>query len=441
MPLSEDFIRGAVGVIDRQAEAHPEEYKRAIKMIELKAGPITMLTKQNGKRKVKSRKFHWSVQPFPQGRGDVTGVYTNAALSAAYASGAIAGTQLYFKMSEAHAKQIIAGDCLTLIYATTTSFFRGFVTAVSINGASSYVLVRMFDADAGGTLSNTNAGNNLIDFTISGHAQEEYAGLPDPLFSQPTWFDNYCEIFAESSELTDREQIELDRNDPGVRARSLKQAYQRMMSKAEKAILFGKKTSFTGSDNKEMTFMDGLLTVLEANEPNNIFDYTSDSHALIGSKYNGKTWLQNGLDFLEEIGEYTSQYGEAPWKTCWIGSSAWRYISQAAREKGTINMTTTTTKWGIIIRELNMPRQNWRLIEHPYFSLDPNLKTTMLVTEKHLMRQAELQPLKVIGGKSNEDDGRIWESGIKEGWVHDWGLEYENLSAFAFIKNIGSDNP
>lgn len=441
MPDTEQHILGAVGIDDRGANFHPDSWRRAIHNIRLHASPMLALTKATSRDKVTSHHFHWASQPFATGEGALTGTFTDAGLSAAYASGAVSGTTLYLKMAAADAQKVRATDVITMIYsAAKESLYQAWVQAINVNGASSYLQVRMMVADASGDISNTNSAAGNVDYILTGNAQEEMSPLVDPQFAEPSWHENYTQTSMDSSELSFREIAELDRNDPNVRVRAKMQSLARLERKKEMSAMFGIFLKETGQNNKPVTFTRGIVPAIQEFEPNHVFDYTIDDHPIVGTEFGGVTWDNGGLDFLEIVGEETSRFGEAPHKTVYCGSSALRFVSRAARKSSHYNIETMTTVWGISITKLHMPGQDWHLVEHPLFSAHTSFRDAMLVTERQLLRIRTLRPLKFIDGQDNSRSGHEYVSGIKEGWEVDWGLQYDNLQAFAWIVKVGQDN-
>lgn len=433
MPVSEIFKRGAVGIGEREADFHPDSWRRRIKKIELRVSPLTALMKTLRTEKTDSFRYHWPVQPHAAGRGSVTDVFTSASLAPgdAYVSGGVAGTILYVQMTADDVRQVIATDVITVINSTTKAMRRCYVQSVVEAGAESYCQVVLRETDT----DNALAGATLT-FTITGNAQAEFAPLPTALYGEPTWFVNQCQNFMESIELSNRELIERERVDPHIRKRARLQAFKRLMQKKEYTYLFGKYDVQNGPNGKPITFTEGLVTAIEDNEPGNVWDYktTTDFNAA------GKTWLAGGLDFFDGVAEQISRKGEASHKTVFTGGLGVTLINQLIRSESTHHFMTGQTSYGLKIHQFITPNQDWHIIEHPLFSENPEFRNSMLIFEKHLVGEKVLQPLKHISGADKDQNGFTYVSGIKEGWECDTGLIYENLEAMAWITNIGVTN-
>lgn len=433
MALSEDFKRGALGIGERSDDFHPDAWRRKIKQIELRVSPLTALMKSLRTEPTDSFRYHWPVQPHAAGRGTVVDVFTAASLDAgdAYSSGGVSGTILYLQMSAADAQQVIATDVFTVFNSTTKAMRRCYVNSVVIAGANSYAAVTLRETDTDNALAGASQ-----TFTITGNAQSEFSPLPTALYSEPTWFVNQVQNFMESIEISNRELKERERIDPHIRKRARLQAFKRLMQKKEYTYLLGKFDTQNGPNGKPITFTEGLITAIETNEPDNVWNFktTTDYDAA------GRTWLAGGLDFFDGVAEKISRKGEASHKTCFTGGLGLVKISQLIRNASTHHFVTGQTSYGLKIHTFVTPNQDWHIIEHPLFSDNPELRDSMLIFEKHLVGEKVLQPLKHIRGEDRDQNGFTYVSGIKEGWECDTGLIYENLEAMAWITNLGVDN-
>lgn len=436
MPLTDTIIRGPVGVEDRTSTFHPEDWRRKIKMIEMRNAPMLTIMQSMGSEPVTDYRYHWAVQPFATMRGTVTDVFTDSALADAYTSG-VDGTVVYLQMSVADAQQIVPTDVLTVMRTDTKTQARVYVQSVSIAGATNtYVQGILIGTDA---VTLALAGTTLY-FTITGNAQAEYSVLPNSIFREPIWFDNYTQQFMGSWDLSNREKKVAERVDPKVRERAKMQAYKEFLRKKELAYRFGVKASKTGPNNKPITFTDGIVTAIEnmvtlGYDAANVWNYVTDTN------YSGQTFNQGGLQFIEEIGEEISRFGESPNKTVYGSSLAVMHINRAIRDNSYYNITSSTTDFGINVHRLTLPgAQPWTIIEDPIFSENPAYQDCLLVTEKQLLKEKVFQPMKEISGETEQNDGHLYISGEKGGWECDTGLMYENLDAFAWITGIGSTN-
>lgn len=436
MPLTDTIIRGPVGVTDRTSTFHPEDWRRKIKMLELRNAPMLTIMQSMGSESCTDYRYHWPVQPYATMRGTVTDVFVDAGLADAYTTGAD-GASVYLQMSIADAKQIIATDVLTVMRSDTKTQARVYVQSVHIGSATTtYVQGVLIGSDA---VTLALAGSTLY-FTITGNAQAEYSGLPNAIFREPVWFDNYTQQFAGSWDLSDREKKVAERVDPNVKERAKLQAYKEFLRKKELAYRFGKKAAKTGSNNKPITFTDGIVTALESMtdlgyDANNVWSYTTDED------YTGQTWINGGLQFLEEIAVEISTFGESPNKTVYASPLAVMHINRAIRDNAHYNIQSGINEFGINVHTLVFPgAQPWRIIEDAIFGENPAYQDCLLVTEKQLLKEKVFQPMQEINGNTESQDGHLWVSGEKGGYTCDTGLLYENLDAMAWITGIGTTN-
>jgi len=146
--VGEDYVRGVLGTTNVAADIHPQDWSRDIhKIIPAGRAPFAAILTGMGSDPTMSKDLNWWSEPFPEQRGTITAIGTDADAGTAYTSGAIVGTPLYLKMSAADAEQIVRNHTLIMHDATTGSEFVGDVENVTIAGAASIVGIRMQEAD------------------------------------------------------------------------------------------------------------------------------------------------------------------------------------------------------------------------------------------------------------------------------------------------------
>ena len=436
MPMTENYLRDSVHIADRVANIHPEDWRRKLKIITMRKSPLLALMQGMGGEETTSRIYHWWQQPYASRRGVVTGIYLDSGLSAAYSSGGISGQTLYIKMSEAHVKQCVATDKIVISNNDDNTFRQAYILAVVLDAANSYLAVRLLVADTGNKL----AGASGYRFFLGGNAQEEGAGLPTALYAEPVEFQNQAQIFMASAEASKSEIKEKERVSPGYWNRSIAQARARFNQFKELDYLFGVYGTVPGEKGKQVRMTRGIYNAINTNEPNNIFDYTSDDHDLIGTEFGGITWNAGAGSFLNRVMEFLSRKGEAGHKTAFTSSYAIMRINDALLSTSHYKMGVGESRYGVNIRILESTSQQLRIVEHPLFTENPALQKSMLITEKHLMKEKTFRGTEFIEGDSRVKDGRTYESGKKAGFESENGLIYWNLEAQGWINNIGENN-
>src|SRR4030065_1701614 len=101
---------GMRGTGDWVSKARPESWREMIMFLYPNGkAPLTAIMSMMGSEKTTDPIYHWWEKALPDQRATITGVYTDAGLSAAYVSGGVAGDTLYIKMSAADAAKFVGG--------------------------------------------------------------------------------------------------------------------------------------------------------------------------------------------------------------------------------------------------------------------------------------------------------------------------------------------
>ena len=430
--VGEDYLRGMVSVADVAANIHPQDWSPNIHQI-IPAGraPFAAIITGMGADVTKSSTYHWWSQPFPEQRGTITAIGTNADAGSAYASGGVVGTPLYLKMSAADAEQIVRGHTILLNDATTGSEFSADVTQVMIAGATSIVAIRMQEAD--------NGDNDLADvdtFWLMSQVMAEGADLPPSLVRQPTQFTNQTTITAATVKFTGTEIAEMERITPDKLIRARQDALLRWTIEQEKAALFSKFGTKT-VNGEQMRFTRGLVPAIVQYAPNNVYNYVTDS----GDDFRAQTWDAKGWLWLNAKFEELFRYAESGRKSALIGSLGLLAIQRAIEGISEFKLETRQTAFGIQVTTLVTVFGEIDLILDPLFSTHPSRLRSMLVLEFPLIKYRPLQgrDLKFLPD-ANANMTLAGPDMIREGWRGEWGIQYDNLDAFGWFTNLGLNN-
>lgn len=441
MPLTESITRGLVGIDDRLADLHPQQWDRNVFSRRMRVAPIHAMAMAAGTMKTPSRTWNWYEETQQERQGTVTDVYTDSGLSSAYASGGVAGTTLYAKMTEAHAKQLVAGDGIIIVDTANSVMRKADVLAVTLDGATSYATLRLLETDSGNALAQA-----ALSFFIVSGGNSEGAGLRDPLFSEPTKFTNCYQRFDEAWEFTNDEMRELLRIDYKAWPRAAKQARDRLEKNIDRSFIFGSYSpgTYSGANGKPIYKTRGLKEAIETYEPNNVYDYTADDHAEISTEFNGVTWANGGIPWLEAIAEIQNRKRQADMLTVFTSGYALRMIQKAIRGLSghSYEFSRRPNSYGLNVNQLDCPSGSLRFVEHPDFTQLSFLRKNALIVEKGMFKLREYEGLRMIGPKDKRDDedGNDWTDSKKGGLMKKCGLSWNNLETFAWLKNIGEDN-
>lgn len=436
------IIRGSVSTTDRVSNAHPESWREQLhKLVYAGHVPFTATLDAIARGTTGSVKHHWWQQAAWKGFGDVTDVYTDALLASAYSSGGAAGDTLYLKAAEADAKQLVAGNVISVVDDDQTSL-QARVTDVRLDGASSSIAIKLLQADSSDDLAGTS-----LYFHVSGDAREDGSQLPTALFEDATEYENYCQTFMASVELTGTELAEEERMSPGKYQRAVKDGLQRLMESMEQAFLWGDKSTTTGANGKPLRYMDGVITMISDNASSNIINFKTSTAA----DYSGKTWLAAGQDLLDNVMLAVTEYA-TPGNTykCYCGDLAWKAVIDLARDQGHQEIETSQDDFGIVVQKIKGLFQDVEFYVHPAFRKFSPYRRSALFLKPELCRILDMKGRGLTYIKANRtnksggfwqpENGTDWVDGIKEGWARQCTLEADQVESMALVHNLGADN-
>ena len=182
------------GTGDWTADERPKDWRETVLFLYPNGtAPLTAILSKMKSEKTIDPEFNWWTKMLPDQAATVTGVYTDSLLSSAYTSGGVLGTVLYLKMAEASAKQFRVGHQVLLRDASDfTVDVNAKVIGRTLNGASSYIQVKLLEADDNSTSHDLSDCDRVL---IIGNINEEGATMPAGISYDPTKFYNLTQIF------------------------------------------------------------------------------------------------------------------------------------------------------------------------------------------------------------------------------------------------------
>jgi hypothetical protein len=419
-----------------ELKRRPENWREAILMLDPNGeSPLTAMLSKMANEKVDDPTFHWFQRAYPAQNATITDTYTTSALSEAYATNdtAAAGTTVYVKMSEADAYKFRSRETVQFVDEDQHGVnFRGVVTSRVIDGASSYVAVKLIQA---ATAVNTNYGIGTANkLEIIGTAQEEGAGAPDSVVYDPTEYYNYTQIFEESVDLSRTAlQTRLRTGDPYKDAKTM--ALLTLGKKMEFAALFGYRYIDTGTNGKPRRFTGGIEWFIEKYASDNISSFEIDGGAGTTFATGGKVWLD---EYLEKVFRTGSQE-----RIAYCGSGALQGIADLAYAKGEYTITPMQNMaFGIKVATWDTPHGTVYLKKHPLFQYNERNRYRMMIVDPKLIKVKKLQEVffkeDVAGYKKG---GQSAVDGVFESFLGEFGFEIHHADCFADLHGVGKDGP
>jgi hypothetical protein len=420
---------GMRGTGDWATDERPYNWRQGIlRLYPNGSAPLTAILSKMGEQSVDDAQFHWWTKSLAAQAGAVTNIYTEATLTTAYVSGGTSGQTLYVNVAEAVADEFRVGHVALLRYSSDpTVDCIGKVTDVVKNGASSYMSVKLLEADDNSSSYDLSDCDRIL---IVGNVNSEGAGRPDAIAYDPTKWYNYTQIFRTPLDITrTAKKTRLRTADAYKEAK--REALELHSIEMEKAFLWGIRSENTGANGKPERTTFGLIPAIRDGASGNIFDYISDSD------YSGQTWVQGGEDWLDAKLEQVFRYGSQE-KLAFAGSGALLGINRLAKTYGQINLQPKTKAYGIKVVEWITPFGVIYLKTHPLFSYETTDRNSMVVFEPAMLKYKYIDDTKFIGQKGDMTPTGV--DGTEEEYLTEAGLEYHHPSKFGYFTGLNSAN-
>lgn len=425
---------GMRGTGDWQTDERPKNWRETILYLYPNGNaPLTAILSKMGSEKTDDPEFNWWTKMFTSQSCAATGIYTDAALDTAYVTGGKAGDIIYVKAAEADLTEFRAGHQVLLRDSDDlTVDVVGKVTEVTYAGASSYLTVKLLEADDNSASHDISDVNRVM---IVGNINAEGADMPSAIAYDPVKWYNYTQIF--------RTPLSITRTARKTRLRT-EDAYQRMKREAleihsvemEKAFLFGIATENVGSNGKPERTTMGLINAIKGGGIGSggpagmVADFKTDN--------SGSTWLANGEDWLDTKLEELFRYGDNE-KLGLCGNGVILGINRLVKQGGDFTFTPTTTSYGIKINKWETAFGTLNLLSHPLFNLEPSMRNTMIALEPRNLKYRFIDDTKFYDDKDNKNTGHNHRDGTDEEYLTEAGLEYHHPISWAYMKGIGQN--
>lgn len=395
--------------------------------------PLTAIMSMGKKEKTDDPQYYWWVKALADQTGTPTGKYTSTNLSSAYASGGVAGDNIFIKMSAADAGKFRERHAVLMRYSSDPSTdVVGRVTADPvINGASSYITVQLLEADDNSGSYDLSDCNMVM---VIGDINEEGAGMPPGIAYDPTKYYNYTQIF--------RTPLRITRTAKKTRLRT-PEAYQEMKREAlelhgigmERAFLYGVRSEGTGDEGHPERTTSGLLWFYRTYASGNVDSFD------LNSTYSGKTWVQQGggKKWLDTYLEQMFRYGSGE-KLALCGSQAIMGIQELAETYADVNIVPGAKSFGLKVMKWITPFGDVNLMTHPLFTYNSATRRDMVILEPRLLRFRYIDETMFKKDDSVKKGGDIGRDAIQEEYLTEAGLEVHYPEAGGYLTGVGSDS-
>jgi hypothetical protein len=395
--------------------------------------PLTAIQSAMGSQVSTSHTIHWFTKTLATQRATGTAgafVYDDTALTTAYsAASGVADTVVYCKVTLAQSAHFKAGQTVMIRDADDyRADTQGEVMSVFENGASSYVAVKLDEADQ----QDLATCDTLL---VTGNSNAEGASIPEALSYDPEEFTNIEQIFRNALDISGSEIAEETRiGDPYLELK--RETLQYHGIEIEKSTIHGKQKKRTGANGKRRWKMDGVISIIGTNAAANVNDYS------LNTDYTGLAWIDGGGDWLDEFIYQIFDFGDDSEKLGLCGREALRGINRIAKSEGIINLESMTTKFGMKVVRWTTPVGDIFLKTHPLFSYEATDQNTILIIEPKLLKSRPKR-----GRDTHFRPDILWQKGgytgvdgRKEEWLTELSMQFDNPLAMGILRGVGKDN-
>lgn len=390
--------------------------------------PLTAIMAKLASEKTDDPQYHWWTKALPTQRGAVTGVYIEPGLSTAYTTGGVANDVIYAKMTAADSGHFRVGQQAIFRISTDYSGDRnGKVISRNTNGASSYVGVKLLQADTSNKIASADT------LLVIGTINAEGAAMPDALTYDPTKFYNYTQIY--------RTPLEITRTARRTKLRT-GDAYKEMKREAlelhsiemEKGFIFGYPTEGVGDNGKPERTTAGIIYFI--NTYSGIAsNFVTDTSAGVS----GKTWEAGGIEWLNYYLEQIFRYGKEE-RLAFVGSGTVLALNKLVSLYGNYQLQPKTGSYGIKVMEWVTPFGSIMMKRHPLFSYETTNRYSMLLIAPEQLKYRYIDDTTFYDDPEKKNTGYTRRDGTKEEFLTEAGLELHHPQMFGWLHGFGSDN-
>lgn len=433
---------GLRGTGDFVTDERPEDWRTGIlRLFPNGEMPITGLMSRASTKVTTDPIFHWWTWVLPEQATGITDVFNDSGFVTATTSSTIGDIRYIQLASAANANEYRVGVVVRVFTTANASVgLQGVVTEVSVNGAQSYIAIRLLEID------DNDGGSALLDNTPSGMTVQqvgssyaEGAQIPDAVTFDPTEFSNVTQIFRYPLELT-RTALKTRLRTADSYMRTKFEALKMVGIDMEKSFLWGKRLTLSGGNTingKPQRFTQGIIDYITTNQSANIFDFTTDDPT-----YDSTTWLAGGRAFMNEKLEIIFRFG-GNHRVAVCGSLALKAINDVAQASSDMQLVTGASSFGTRVSTWITPHGTIDLISHPLLTQSPVWRGMMVVFSFENIRERYIDQLmfledprkkKAVGG------GFLGFDGIKEEYLAELGWEFYHPETMAVFYNMGENN-
>jgi hypothetical protein len=393
--------------------------------------PLTAITSMLRSEQVNDPHFHWWTKKLPAQKVDISGIFTDAALSTAYNNNNLGDdATVYIQGPEAQMMEFKVGHAALIRQSDNVNVDTfGKVTNRVLDGDNSYVAVKLRE--------DTSSDDDITDadtLLAVGSINPEGGTLHEALAYNPVEMSNRTQIFTNSLSITRTAQrTRLRTGDQYQEAK--RECLELHSIELEKAWIWGRQSSKIGENDKPERTTDGILSFIRKHAPQNISDFSQEDD----SAYAGEAWTSAGELWLDNMLEQVFRHGKTE-KLGLIGSGALLGIQRLARAGAQLNIEVGQTDYGIQVINWITPFGTISLKTHPLFSSEPTNRNSLLILEPDNLIYRFIDDTFFISDSEKLKNTHPYLDGVEEGYLTEAGLELHHPETFMFLNGLNRDN-
>jgi hypothetical protein len=303
---------------------------------------------------------------------------------------------------------------------------------VVINGASSYIAVRLREAAPSGDDDIDNSG---VTIEVIGNSNPEGAEMPIAISHKATEQENYTQIF--------RTPLQITRTARHTRLRTRNAYLEKKRDSLEDhalemewAFLLGVKTLSTGANGQPERTTEGAITaMLQSGSGATTGNYALDAD------YAGVAWTTGGEEWFDNKLAEIFRYGDSE-KLMLSGYKALLGLTRLAKAGGQIQISVHETSYGLKTQEWITPYGVLYVRAHPLMSERPYYNNSAAIIEPRRLKFRHIEGGDTYFIEDPEDHKNRNNSrdGTEEEWLTEAGLEWHHLETMGYLEGVGVDN-
>lgn len=403
------YIPGLRGTGDWGTDERPKSFRESILWLDPNGNtPLTALMGMASTQSVSDPEFNWWEEKQQQARVQVNGaiadgVATTITLDAQGTGGSPTTNTGGYSLS--------AGDLLMVEDATGAVGTTEIVEVVSVASDTSITVIR----GAAGTTAAAIADNAYM--TRIGSAFAEGSDGADSVFKNPTKYNNYCQIFKTSYEITNTAKATTARTGDPVKNDKKRKMFDHS-NKLEYAYLFGRKSETVGSNGKPKRTTQGALNFIETNKV----------------AFGGGTAFteDNFIDAISPVFDYAGD-GNSNTRVCLAGNQALTNLNKLARDSSStrINFDKVVDFYGMKLQRWILPQGELLIKTHPLFNTHPVYTKSMVGLNMKGLIDRTLRATKF------QDNIQANDADVEKGqWITESGLEMHHEQTHFYLSNM-----